>query len=288
MKIKKIVAGAAALSVAAAMAISASAGCINNVVDGDMVGGTSVTNAMWMIQLKVTGDTTIDRGVDLSKIDGVRFTISVTDDGMSRESWDGMIGGAIIISCGGGDLDGVTPTNDYDYNWSGAQNHASFWGVTDPELELYTDVNGNDDPSDDTETAVVTTKTGDYTYTLEALGFQNPFTTEGISDVGYYQVALSDWGSSLSLYDVQTCELLAADGSTIATFDTLGNEIGGGSEEPAESEEPEQSEAPAESEAPTTGDSSKPNTNTGAEGIAVAAGVAILATGAAIVAKKRK
>ncbi len=40
---------------------------------------------------------------------------------------------------------------------------------------------------------------------------------------------------------------------------------------------------------PTEGDNSgKPSTNTGAEGIAVAAGVAVLATGAAIVAKKRK
>ncbi len=63
-------------------------------------------------------------------------------------------------------------------------------------------------------------------------------------------------------------------------------------EEPAASEEPADTDAPATdapaTDAPTTGDSSKPSTNTGAEGIALAAGVAVLATGAAIVAKKRK
>ena len=41
-------------------------------------------------------------------------------------------------------------------------------------------------------------------------------------------------------------------------------------------------------DAPTTGDTTKPNTNTGVEGIAVVAGVAVLATGAVIISKKRK
>ena len=35
-------------------------------------------------------------------------------------------------------------------------------------------------------------------------------------------------------------------------------------------------------------DSTKPNTNTGVEGVAAVAGVALLATGAVVVAKKRK
>ena len=45
---------------------------------------------------------------------------------------------------------------------------------------------------------------------------------------------------------------------------------------------------PADTTAPTTGDSTKPNTNTGVEGVAAVAGVALLATGAVVVAKKRK
>ena len=55
---------------------------------------------------------------------------------------------------------------------------------------------------------------------------------------------------------------------------------------------PDVTEAPATdapaTEAPTTGDSSKPNSNTGVEGVAAVAGVAIVAAGAVIVAKKRK
>ena len=46
-------------------------------------------------------------------------------------------------------------------------------------------------------------------------------------------------------------------------------------------------DAPA-TDAPTTGDSTKPNTNTGVEGVAAVAGVALLAAGAVVVAKKRK
>lgn len=45
---------------------------------------------------------------------------------------------------------------------------------------------------------------------------------------------------------------------------------------------------PADTTAPTAGDSTKPNTNTGVEGVAAVAGVALLATGAVVVAKKRK
>ena len=45
---------------------------------------------------------------------------------------------------------------------------------------------------------------------------------------------------------------------------------------------------PADTTAPTAGDSTKPNTNTGVEGVAAVAGVALLAAGAVVVAKKRK
>ena len=64
--------------------------------------------------------------------------------------------------------------------------------------------------------------------------------------------------------------------------------LGGGEEETeAPATEAPATEAPA-TEAPTTGDSTKPSTNTGVEGIAAVAGVAVLAAGAVVVAKKRK
>lgn len=50
---------------------------------------------------------------------------------------------------------------------------------------------------------------------------------------------------------------------------------------------PDATDAPA-TDAPTAGDSSKPNSNTGVEGVAAVAGVAVVAAGAVIVAKKRK
>ena len=56
---------------------------------------------------------------------------------------------------------------------------------------------------------------------------------------------------------------------------------------PADTTAPADTDAPA-TEAPTTGDSSKDNTNTGVEGVAAVAGVALLAAGAVVVAKKRK
>jgi hypothetical protein len=60
-----------------------------------------------------------------------------------------------------------------------------------------------------------------------------------------------------------------------------------------DTEAPDDTQAPATdapaTEAPaTTGDSTKPNTNTGVEGVAAVAGVALLAAGAVVVAKKRK
>ena len=51
---------------------------------------------------------------------------------------------------------------------------------------------------------------------------------------------------------------------------------------------PADTDAPATEAPATTGDSTKPNTNTGVEGVAAVAGVALLAAGAVVVAKKRK
>lgn len=70
---------------------------------------------------------------------------------------------------------------------------------------------------------------------------------------------------------------------TISGIDAI---LNGGSTTPDETDAPA-TDAPA-TDAPTTGDSSKPNSNTGVEGVAAVAGVAVVAAGAVIVAKKRK
>ena len=75
---------------------------------------------------------------------------------------------------------------------------------------------------------------------------------------------------------------------TISGIDAI---LNGGSTTPDESDAPATdapaTDAPA-TDAPTAGDSTKDNTNTGVEGVAAVAGVAIVAAGAVIVAKKRK
>ena len=72
------------------------------------------------------------------------------------------------------------------------------------------------------------------------------------------------------------------------TFTITGiDAITGGNIKPAPTPAPDDTKAP-DTQAPTTGDSTKPNTNTGVEGVAAVAGVALLAAGAVVVAKKRK
>ena len=99
------------------------------------------------------------------------------------------------------------------------------------------------------------------------------------------QIALQEWGSSIATIEVVKCEVLDAEGNVLIAFDGLGNVVDGGNSAPAT--DAPATDAPA-TDAPTTGDSTKPSTNTGVEGVAAVAGVAVLATGAVIVAKKRK
>ena len=110
------------------------------------------------------------------------------------------------------------------------------------------------------------------------------------------QVALQEWGQSIATIEVVKCEILDAEGNVLIAFDGLGNVVDGASA-PADTDAPATdapatdapaTDAPATDAPATAGDSTKPSTNTGVESVAVVAGVAVLATGAVIVAKKRK
>ena len=76
------------------------------------------------------------------------------------------------------------------------------------------------------------------------------------------------------------------------TFDVTGYDKAPADTDAPATDAPADTDAPATdapaTDAPTTGDSTKPNTNTGVEGVAAVAGVALLAAGAVVVAKKRK
>ncbi len=312
MKLRKIMAGIAAAAVASSsLAVAASATLVvPESTDPACIPGTG----MWLVQVYNVGNAeenkpATDRGIDLTKVDGVRFTVAVDLDneelgGMGAEFFEGAIGGGIVLSINGGDIYQYDDPADTSveseiwttYNWASQ----AWWGCKFTNAlgeEVDTNPNTNtEDTADDNPVSAVAV--GDFKYELTATGFANPFTnTEDaweIDEIGCMQVALQEWGTDLVPLEVLSCEILDDAGNVLLAFDGLGNETakvpaGETPEAPADPEpeapadpEPEAPEAPE-----TPGTSSKPNAGTGAEGLALVAGIAVVATGAIVVAKKR-
>ena len=243
--------------------------------------------------------------------------------GMALEFFEGNVGGGIVMSVNGGDIypyqDDPTKVIEYDadgnkttgepdsdiwnaFNWNTQQ----WWGVEYVNVAGETvSTNPNDDEDTANDNPVSAKNLGDYKYELTATGFDNPFnsTEYEVNKVDCFQIALQEWGGDIVPMNVLKCELLDKSGEVIMEFDPLGNETvyktagGAADPEPEAPTDPEpeaptdpEPEAPAdpEPEAPANpGDSSKPNAGTGVEGVALVAGIAVLATGAIVVAKKR-
>ena len=108
-----------------------------------------------------------------------------------------------------------------------------------------------------------------------------------IEGKGKFRIELyNEYGDTKADAPLKTSDIYFNEGLSV-TFTISGiDAILGGNTTPDVTEAPA-TDAPA-TEAPTTGDSSKPNSNTGVEGVAAVAGVAVVAAGAVIVAKKRK
>ena len=247
MKLRKMIACAAAASIAAAMAISTSAAAPYTATIG-------FADAQWYAQdwesnIEITGDgtysisTNIPAGVDEETGDPIPVTAT------------GATVFVVDIAELGTDL-GLEATDDQPYDMTKCT-------VSDVKVT-----------AGDTEIAVDNSKIlwGD----PEGKGNLR------IEIYNAYGSTTVDEKYDASVSPINPDDIVDADKITV-TF-TLSGISGDAS---TEDETPAESEAP-ETEAPTTGDSSKPNTNTGAEGIAIAAGVAVLAAGAAVVAKKRK
>ena len=300
MKLRKIMTGIVASSLAlSTLAVAASASSLKKVTeaDGKSAGLSSATDS-WLVQVYNEGNAEENKpatkyDIDYSKVTGARFTVTIPEkdaDGAdgNREFWDGATGGGVILSINGGDIKQGTDLWD-TYNWPSKQ----YWGVTDEALELATDPNKDDDASNDKDLSYE--KIGDYTYQITGNGFDNPIANGAAKTIGCMQIALAEWGQSIATIEVVKCEVLDAEGNVLIAFDGLGNVVDGGNSAPATdapatdapATDAPATDAPA-TDAPTTGDSTKPSTNTGVESVAVVAGVAVLATGAVIVAKKRK
>lgn len=310
MKLRKIMAGIAAAAVASSsLAVAASA---TLVVPENPDPACSVGTGMWLVQVFNVGNEAenkpaTDRGIDLTKVDGIRFTIEADLDneelgGMGAEFFEGAIGGAVVLSINGGDIVQFDDPSDpfatesevwSTYNWASQ----AWWGCKFTNAlgeEIDTNPNtSTEDTADDNPVSAVAI--GDFKYELTATGFANPFTnTEDaweIDEIGCMQVALQEWGSDMVPLEVLSCEILDADGNVLVAFDGLGNVVTYAPETPDAPEAPEAPETPETPDAPEApeapGASSKPNAGTGAEGLALVAGIAVVATGAIVVAKKR-
>lgn len=283
MKIAKILSAAAAAVVAvSAVAVSASAD-FRAITDGtqyllaDGTGnygiclfsdGTNKDNIPAM---------SID-GLDLSAITHVAFTFDVIDDADNRDWWDGMGGGAIVVSAHS-DLT-TTDADLYNkYNWATAGN---FWGVIDEDLGLETL---------DAAQGIQAVKVGDYTYKIEA-DVINPVANGDIGNLSLYRVFMQAWSFTMSDIEVIKTELSDANGNLLASFDAKGNVTLGASsaaaDDTAADDATADDTASDATNAGTTTTPSKGSPDTGVEGVAAVVGVAVVAAGAVVLSKKRK
>lgn len=281
MKIAKILSAAAAAVVAvSAVAVSANAD-FRAITDGsqyllaDGTGNYGIclfsdgTNKDGVPAMSIDG-------LDLSAITHVAFTFDVIDDADNRDWWDGMGGGAIVVSAHS-DL----TTNDADlynkYNWASAGN---FWGVIDEDLGLETQ-----DPAQ----GINAVKVGDYTYKIEA-DVINPVANGDIGNLSLYRVFMQAWSFTMSDIEVVKTELSDSNGNLLATFDAKGNvTLAGGAAAPADDTAAADDTASDATDAgASTTTPSKGSPDTGVEGVAAVAGVAIVAAGAVVLSKKRK
>ena len=111
-----------------------------------------------------------------------------------------------------------------------------------------------------------------------------------VSDDSYAMIAFQSWGED---YKIESVELLDASGAVLATLDSNGIAAAGASagtpvDETPSDTTPDTTPTDTTPDTTTPVDTSKPNTDTGVEGVAAVLGVAVVAAGAMVVAKKRK
>lgn len=264
MKIAKILSAAAASVVAAAALAASASATLVTVSDGDA--GLSSGTGMWLVQIYNEGNEAenkpaTDYGIDLAAVDTIQVIFSVAEP----DYFIGQTGGAIIFSCNGGDI-GYSGALFDTYNWPAGQ----FWGVNDPDL---TDDDGNPFTAAQ-DMALQAEKVGDYTYSL-TYKVSNPIANGDAATVGCMQAAMQEWGNDMSDMKVESMTVLDASGATLISFDANGKATAGGSS------------AVVDTDAPA-GTTDKGSPDTGVEGVAAVAGLAVVAAGAVALSKKRK
>lgn len=280
MKLRKIMAGIIATSVAGTMAVAASAQYDAFVMYASGNWYPSIMDASGHTEDPSSGTVTEwTPGTQEITKDGT-YTVSISDikcSGIDEETGDETMlkvdaSGAMVFNVDIADLAkdlGVgVDAEGYDALKTGAEKmeFAKSKGVNVTDVKITQVKDG-----ETTEIAVDSSKVlfGD------------------IEGKGKFRIELyNEYGDTKADPPFKTSDIFFNEGLSV-TFTISGiDAILGGNTTPDETDAPA-TDAPA-TDAPTTGDSSKPNSNTGVEGVAAVAGVAIVAAGAVIVAKKRK
>ena len=269
MKLRKLVT-ALTVGAVAASAMAASASATLSVVENAPAHLSSGTG-MWMAKIYCPSEG-IDFGIDPTAIKTVKIQIAAAD----TDFFEGMFGGGVVMSCGPVSL---CPE---DHNWASSD----YWGCVDEELGLETQ---------NAESKILAEALGNYTYQLTLnVDDSNCFYSIDSPDA-YYQIALQEWGQDMSDIIVKGMQCYDASGNVIIAFGEDGSVVTGAVEEAPAVEAPAPAEeAPAEEAPAATGDvdaatdSTKGSPDTGVADVAAVAGLAVLAGGAFIVAKKRK
>ena len=294
MKLRKAFAGTAAAAVAvSALAVSAGASLL--IVD-NAPSHLSSGSGMWMAKVYCPSEN-IDFGVDYASIKTVKFQIT-TDD---TDFFEGMFGGALVMSCGPASL---CPE---DHNWI----QKSFWGCIDEE---------NGFETQDAAADILAETLGDYTYQLTLNVDASNCLYAVDSPDAYAQIALMEWGQDMSQIVVKGMQCYDEAGNVVIAFDGEGNLVSGAADTaddvadtaddaadtaddaadttdeaneavtlPAtDDEKPVVTEEPVAGDVAAATDSTKGSPDTGVADVAAVAGIAIVAAGAVVVAKKRK
>ncbi len=270
MKLRKAFAGTAAAAVAvSALAVSAGASLL--IVD-NAPSHLSSGSGMWMAKVYCPSEN-IDFGVDYASIKTVKFQIT-TDD---TDFFEGMFGGALVMSCGPASL---CPE---DHNWI----QKSFWGCIDEE---------NGFETQDAAADLLAETLGDYTYQLTLNVDASNCLYAVDSPDAYAQIALMEWGQDMSQIVVKGMQCYDEAGNVVIAFDGEGNLVSGAADTAddavtlptTDEDKPVVTEEPAAGDVAAATDSTKGSPDTGVADVAAVAGLAIVAAGAVVVAKKRK
>lgn len=266
MKISKLLSVAAAAAVCAVSAVSASAALTEVESTGIFKSGTG----SWMPVVYSDGTydasekDVYDCGFDCQKIASVEVIFTPAEP----EWWEGECGGAIVLSNKSAD--------DASHNWVGKE----FWGVIDEDLELATLAE---------DKACQAVKTGDLEYTVTMYVDD---TNCVVDDYALVQIAFQEWSSGMTDITVLGMNVKDADGNMLISYDANGNitynVADAAAETPADDTAAADDTDADDTIVATLPSVDKGSPDTGIEGVAAVAGVAVVAAGAVSLSRKRK